>query len=799
MRVTLNWLKEFVDFDLTAEELADKFDLSGTAVESLVHLGARFDKFVVGEVVSVDKHPNADRLRLCKVSLNGRGADIVCGAPNVEAGQKVPVALPGAILPSGLQIKATRIRGADSEGMICSANELELGSDVSGIMVLPPETEVGQPLALALGLDDWVLELEITPNRPDCMGMIGVAREVAALVGGVVRTPKIELEEAGETIESKAKITITDADLCHRYSARFVDRVTIGPSPGWMSRRLESVGIRSINNVVDVTNYVLLETGQPLHAFDFKLLQGGEIIVRRATPGERLETIDHIERVLEPEHLVIADAGRAVALAGVMGGAYSEINDETTEVLIESANFLAPNIRKTSRSLGLISESSLRFERGVDISGTAWAADRTAQLIAATAGGRVWAGTIDVYPEPRGPRRVAVRPARVNQVLGAEITRERMREIFSSLELAVEERPGKELEVTVPTFRVDLEREIDLIEEVARLYGLNNIPSALLPSTDPDRGLNPLQSLTRSLRDLMVGAGLTEVVNYSFIGQAELDRLGLEPGHSWLRAAPIVNPLSEDQGLMRTSLISSLLRTVSHNYNRGQKDMRIFEIGNIFTQNEKPPAQTLTLGCALTGRRAPDDWQAPGDDMVDFYDVKGLIELCCQKLSLTDCHVRPADHPVLWPGQAAELVSGAGVIGFAGAIHPKVQENYDLRQPVYIFQANIEALLAQVRAGGGFSEIPRFPAVDLDLALIVDERVNWENIRKLALDVGAPLLRQVRLFDLYRGPGVPPGRKSLAFNLTYQADDRTLTDKEVEHIQARILKRAAAELGAELR
>jgi len=610
--------------------------------------------------------------------------------------------------------------------------------------------------------------------------------------------PTVTLTEVEDEVGDVTGVQILDPDLCPRYTARYVSGIAVGPSPLWLRQRLEAVGIRSINNVVDVTNYVMFETGQPLHAFDSKLLRGGRIIVRRARAGEELETIDHVARRLDPEMLVIADAERPVALAGVMGGFDSEISEATTEVLIESANFLATNIRKTSRSLGLISESSLRFEKGVDVGGTVHAADRAAQLIAATAGGRVFAGTLDNYPEPKAAPVISLRPDQVNKLLGFDIPAESIVEILKGLQLTVAEGVTP-LSVTIPTFRVDLEREVDLIEEVARVHGLNNIPASLLPSTDPNRGLTPLQSLTRELRSIMTAAGFSEVVNYSFIGRAELDRLALPPAHPLAEAELITNPLSEDQALLRTTLITSLLRTVTHNYNRGQKDLAVFEIGNVFGRGSSLPEQHLMLAGAVTGRRQTPAWFNPGGAPADFYDVKGIAELICSQTAVTDSHISPADNVLLRPGQSAELVSEETVVGFIGALHPQVQENYDLNQPVFVFQFSVPGLLAQSRPEAGFHEITRFPAVVLDLALIVDENVGWDRLRRLGLETGAPLLRELKLFDLYRGPGIPAGKKSLAFNLTYEATDRTLTDDEVGHIQDRIVKRAAKELGAELR
>jgi len=801
MKITLNWLKEFVDFDLSPEELADKYDLSGTEVEAIEYLGKGFEHVVVGEVLEVNKHPNADRLQVCEVDIGDERVSIVCGAPNVATGQKVAVARPGAVLPNGMEIKETKLRGVTSAGMICSETELGLAGQSAGIMVLAAETRLGDRVGVLLGVDDWLLELEVTPNRPDCMSMIGMARETAALVGGRIRKPAVALTEHDEAADSIAAVTIEAPDLCPRYSARYVDQVEIGPSPHWMRRRLEAAGIRSLNNIVDVTNYVMLETGQPLHAFDYELLRGGKITVRRAKTKEKLETIDHVVRELITDHLVIADQERVVALAGVMGGFESEINDKTTKVLIESANFHAPNIRKTSRSLGLISESSLRFERGVDISGTVYAAERAAQLLAETAGGRVWSGTIDAYPRPRTPKNIELRPKRVHTVLGIEPRVEEVSKILTGLELEVETGPQAEspMTVTVPTVRVDLEREIDLIEEIARFYGINDIEPRILPSSSLDRGLSPEQKFVRVIRDFFIGAGFTEVINYSFISRQELDRLELPADHVWSQAPRISNPLSEDQALLRTTLLSSLLQTVTHNYNRDQKDLAIFEIGNIFRPAGDVPEQSMRVAGALTGWVRPGAWHEPEGAEADFYDLKGLFELICDKMNLDNCHIEAVRHPALSPGQAAELVSGSDALAFFGTLHPKIQENYSLRRPVFVFEADVSRLFAQATVESTFHEIPRFPAVVLDLAMIIDEDVSWGSLEHLVRRTGAPLLKRVHVFDLYRGEGVPEGKKSLAFNLTYQAADRTLTDNEIDRIQKRIIKRAERELGAQLR
>lgn len=799
MKVSLNWLKDYVAIELTAAELAEKLNMSGTAVEAVTYLGAKYKNFVVGLVKEVKPHPQADKLRLCQVAVgNGKTFPIVCGAPNVAQGQKVAVALPGAVLPSGVEIKKVKIRGEYSEGMLCSEAELELGPNATGILVLPPTTEVGQPLAKAVGFDDWVLELEITPNRPDCLGLIGVAREVAALTGKKLKYPQVKLTELPENAKDIVEVKILDTQLCPRYSARIVKNVKVQPSPAWFKRRLEAVGFRPINNIVDVTNYVLAETGQPLHAFDLSLLKGGQVIIRRAQAGEKLETIDHVERELTTDMLVIADAERAVALAGIMGGAESEINEQTTDVLIESASFLASNIMRTSRQLGLMTESSLRFEKGIDISGTVFAANRAAQLIAQLADGQVLSGEIDNYPLPAKPKKIFLRPARVNQLLGVNLKPATIAAILESIELKTKAVEAEKYEVMVPTFRVDLEREVDLVEEVARLYGLDNIPATVKLSSEQEHGFTPEQKMRQQVRDLLIACGLSEVYNYSFVSEQEYANLKLPSNHEWLKGIVIANPLSDEQKYLRTTLLAGLLRNLQYNFYRGQKDVQIFELGTVFTQAQPKPQEEVAVGVVLTGNWEGKQWYGASEE-VNFYDVKGLVEFFCRQLNLADCHLHAADHPVFHPAQAVELVSGRNVLGLAGRVHPLIEEAYGLDQPVYLLHLHVDQLVKHQAPLRKFQEIPRFPAVTLDLALVVDEQVSWSRLASLVKQSGAPLLKAVYLFDVYRGTGVPAGKKSMAFSLTYQAKDRTLTDAEVQHIQERIIRRAEVELGAQVR
>lgn len=801
MRTTFNWLKEYVDFDLSPQELADRLDLTGTEVESLAYLGDGLEKVVVGEIKGIKAHPDANRLTYCRVeTAPGKTTNIVCGAKNIKVGDRVPVALPGAVLPNGAEIRASKIRGLTSEGMMCSAAELELGKDSSGILILPPTATVGAPVSQALELEDWLLELEVTPNRPDCLGVVGLAREVAVITGGKLKIPKVKLIENGDFTKAQVEVEIKDPDLCSRYVARLVKEVKIDPSPIWLARRLDAIGVRPINNVVDVTNYVMMETGQPLHAFDFDLIKGNKIIVRRAKPKEVLVTIDHVKRSLDQEMLIIADAKHPLALAGVMGGFDSEISEQTTTVLLESANFLATNIMRTSRSLGLISESSYRFEKGVDIGGCLYAADRAAQLISEIAGAVIQKGAVDNYPRPRQPRKLPLRPTRVNKVLGTELAPKRMANILSGLELKTRfEAKTKNWAVTVPTFRIDLEREIDLIEEIARVYGLNNIPSTLPLSTESERGLTLAQRQRQDLHRFLTAAGLCEVINYSFMGAADLDRLQLPGDHPWRRAVKLANPLSDEQAWLRTSLLPGLIHTVCYNLNRGQNQVQIFEMGRVFFASKQAlPNEMLEVGGALTGKWQPAQWYG-GSREIDFFDAKGIMETIAGKIRLLDFDIRTALHPCLHPGAAAEVLAEGEVIGFLGELHPDVQSAYDIKQKTFVFQLNTDKLLQHITSVREIKELPRYPGIELDLALVVDEKIANAQVEALIRESGGGLLKEVRLFDLYRGPSLPRGKKSLAYSLIYRSDKRTLTDDEVDKIHQRVIHRAFQELGATLR
>lgn len=811
MLVPISWLKDFVDFDLSPEELAEQLNLTGTAVESIKTLGAGLEKVVVGQLEEVKPHPDADKLSVTTVNV-GRPErlQIVCGAKNIKAGDKVPVALIGAHLPNGVEIKAAKLRGVTSQGMLCSQTELKIGGDAGGIYILPQDLEVGASFAEAMGLDDTVLELEITPNRPDCLSMIGVAREVGAITGNALTKPVVEVAEFGDMAEGAAKVEIIDTDLCPRYTARIIKGVRIGPSPSWMQQRLEKAGMRAINNIVDITNYVMLEVGQPLHAFDFDTLSGRQIIVRRARQGEKMLTLDGVERELNPNMLVIADKDRAVALAGVMGGGETEVSETTTDILLESAYFEPTSIMRTSRGLGLISESSARFEKGIDPNGCVYAADMAAQLMADLAGGTVSKGVIDVYPEKIEPRKLPLRQDRVNAILGTRLGLEETRGILDKLEIETRVIEGtNEMWAYAPTFRPDLEREIDLIEEVARIYGYNNIESTLPESGAKQGGLTPRQKLAEAVKARLVASGVNEIITYSFIDPDDVLKLGAIEGDPMRWFVKLLNPLSEDLSVMRTTLLGGLLKVLRYNVNREQYDVQVFEAGNVFWQEEGKdvPDEETMLAVALTGAWADDEWHEKARS-VDFFDMKGVIEAILDEIGLSELaagengmpawSVNQFTHPALHPGRSAELVIGNESIGFFGELHPDAQAALDLPR-TYVAELNFNKLLDNARPSKEFREIPKFPAISLDIAVLVDAAVENEQLIEAIRKTGGPILEQARLFDLYTGKGIPEGKKSMAYSMTFRVPDRTLTDDEALDVRERVLDKLSKEFGAEIR
>ncbi|HZD60218.1 MAG TPA: phenylalanine--tRNA ligase subunit beta [Anaerolineae bacterium] len=801
MLVPISWLKDYIDFELSPDELAEELNLTGTAVESIDHLGEGLENVRVGQLIEVKPHPNADRLSVTTVHVGWpETLQVVCGAKNIKPGDKVPVALVGAHLPNGVEIKAAKIRGVTSQGMLCSQAELKVGPDASGIFILPEDVEVGVPFAQAMGLDDTIIDLEITPNRPDSLAMIGIAREVGAITSNKLHKPAVQVSESGEKSADITSVEILDPDLCPRYAARLIRGVAIEPSPTWMQQRLQRAGMRPINNVVDITNYVMLETGQPLHAFDFNTLHGKRIIVRRATRGEHMTTLDGVVRELDESMLVIADAERPVALAGIMGGANTEVSDETTDILLESAYFEPRSIMRTSRNLGLLSESSARFEKGTDPNGAVYAADRAAQLMVEIAGGSMLQGIIDVYPKVIAPQRLPLRTDRVNAILGTQLSLEEIMRILGRLELSAEVVEGTtDMWVTVPTFRPDLEREIDLIEEIARIYGYNNIESTLPESSGKQGGLSIRQKIAESIKGRLVASGLSETITYSFIDPQDIDYLQVPTGDPLRWFVELMNPLSEAMSVLRTTLLANLLRVIKYNVNREQYDVQAFEIGHVFWHEEgkELPDEETMLGIAMTGAWQPDAWYEKGR-AIDFFDLKGVIEAIVDGIGVTDWSVRQFTHPALHPGRTAELLIGDEAIGFFGELHPDAQAAFDMPR-AYVAELNFNKLIDNARIEKVFTEIPRYPAISLDIAVLVDESILNEQLIELIRGEGQPILEQVRLFDLYTGKGIPEGKKSMAYSMIFRAPDRTLTDEEALEARERIVNRLSKELGAEIR
>ena len=802
MRVSYRWLMDYVDIPWPVEELADRLTMAGVKVEALERLAPpELVGIVVGEVRQIERHPAADNLLVCQVDVGKGRHTVVTGATNLKVGDRVPVALPGSVLPGGRRIEAVTFRGVLSEGMLCSEAELEVGDDADGIWVLPPDVPIGKSVLDALGLDDTVLHLEIYPNRPDCLSVIGVAREVAALAGTRLRLPEMAVREVDESVLQLAAVEVADTDLCPRYTARVMRQVRIAPSPAWVVQRLKVAGMRPINNVVDITNLVMWEWGQPLHAFDYDQLTGGRIVVRRARPGERLVTLDGVERTLDADMLVIADAERPVGVAGVMGGGNSEVTEATTTVLLESANFHPVSVRRTARRLGLRTEASHRFEKGLDPNLAAVASLRAAQLMQELAGAQVLAGVVDVYPRPVAPRTVSCRPERIRSLLGTDLSDERIAAYLQSLELSVQ-REGERLLVTVPTFRPDIQQEADLAEEVARLYGYDRLPEALPGGTSQVGGQRQPLPLLDRVREVLVAMGLLECMTYSFVHPATADRLRWAQDDPRRQCIPLRNPLSEEYAVMRTSLVGGLLETAARNRSRGVRAVHLFEIGAVYLPKSLPltelPDERRKVGILMMGPLPQEQWGGRVGEAT-FYHLKGAVERLLAALRLAGAFA-PSEDPTLHPGRQAVVMVGGQAAGVLGEVHPLVAEAYDLGEArVYVAELDVHVLAAAAPAGVRYRPLPRFPAVDRDIALLVPKAVTAEAVTACIRGAAGEMLEDIVLFDVYEGPQVAAGHRSLAYALTLRAPDRTLTDEEANAIVTRVEEALARQLGVRLR
>ncbi len=791
MKVSLNWIRDYVEIRMGLKELTHLLTMAGLEVEGATSVGEGLEKVVVAEIQSIRRHPNADRLSLVEAKTDRETLSIVCGATNIKEGQKVPLALVGARLPNGVEIKRSKIRGVTSDGMLCSETELGLGRDASGIMILPGSVPLGMELGEAIGLKDTVLEISITPNRPDCLCVIGVAREIAALTHQRVKYPASSLAHRGEEIHHKTSVTILDQDLCPRYVARMIEDVKIGPAPRWMSNRLERVGIRSINNVVDVTNYVMMEYGQPLHAFDFELLEGGRIVVRRAKEGEEFITLDGVKRTLDGEMLMICDAAKPVAIAGVMGGLNSEIQENTKRVLLESAYFNPVGIRITSKKLGLETEAAYRFGRGIDYGGCLAAANRATQLIQELTGGRVVEGAVDAYPAPIHSSPIRLSVEKVRQILGTGVSAAQARRYLEALELEIRETDGDVLWVSPPSFRGDLEREIDLIEEVARLDGYEKIPLTLPKGPPSPEEKSKETVVERKTADTLVYHGYHELITYSFTTPASWDRIGLpsdDPRRQHLR---ILNPLTEDLSVMRTTLVPGLMEAARYNVSRRIFNLKLFELRKVFLpqEGEKLPKEVKCLSGLAMGFDRDPHW-AVSPRRVDFYDIKGCIEDLFDNLQIKGATFGKAgDIPYLHPGKASRIVLDQEVLGVLGEVHPQVLGHYEVQGPVYLFELDFSKMVKWAEEGKRFQPLPKFPAIYRDLSVVVGKDLEVERVMEAIRSFRQPFAEEVTVFDIYQGPPIPEGKKGVSYRIRYQANDRTLTDEEVNRYHEALFSR----------
>lgn len=800
MKVTYNWLKEFVDFDLTPEQLGNMLTMLGLELEGLEKFGDGMDDVVVARVEEKRQHPNADKLSLCRINNGKEILDVVCGAQNFQQGDTVALAQIGASLPGDFKIKRSKIRGEESSGMLCSEKELGLAEESAGIMLLSGDLPLGTPVFTALGLKDTLLEIGLTPNRADCLSVAGIAREIAAKLGCKVAYPVSAINEGSEPATATIDVIIEDPELCPRYAARYISGCTIAPSPEWLVSRLNAVGMRSINNVVDVTNLVMLELGHPLHAFDCDRLAEKRIVVRRAGEGEIFTTLDDQERVLTAEDLVICDAERPVALAGVMGGQNSEIADDTHNILLESAWFRPAAIRRTAKRLGLHTESSHRFERGADIGMVPRALDRAASLIAQLAGGTVAAGIVDAYPGSCAQPVITLRPERVGALLGIDVPRAETIDILQRLECVVCENASGSLDVVPPTYRIDIEREIDLIEEVARMKGFDTIPASM-PTARVESDLPPLpQRLTRAVRDILVAHGMNEIINFSFTSPEAADKLLLAADDPRRAAIRLANPLVAEHSVMRTTLLPGVLEVIARNTSFRSMDLKLFEIRRRYLPtNEEMPHEPLCIAGALTGLRAGSGWSVTRDT-VDFYDVKGVIENLFEQLNVTGitwCAETP--EPYYHPGKSCSIMAGTRRIGTFGEIHPVVQKNFEIDRPVYTFELDFDSLVKISGRKKTITAPSRFPDSTRDIALLVPNDISAEQILGCVAGVRAKEVEQSEIFDLYTGQGIQDGFKSIAVRIRYRSYDRTLTDEEIGVTHSKIIAALMNKLNVSIR
>lgn len=797
MLVPVKWLREYVDIDdIDSKTLADELTLSGSHVESIISLDRDIEKVVVGRVDKLEKHENADNLFVVQVNIGDETLQIVTGAKNLKVGDYVPVALVGAKLPGGIKIDKVNFRGIDSYGMLCSLKELGYEDSVipkyqrDGIFVFDKEYPLGSDVKEILGLYGDIIEFEITPNRPDCLSIIGMARETAATFNRQLKLPEIKVNEEVDNINDYVESVEVDEELCNRYYVRLIKDIKIKESPLWLQNRLMEAGVRPINNIVDITNYVMLELGQPLHAFDYDKLKNKRIVVRRAKDGEKMTTLDGVTRSLKNSHLLITDGEDILGIAGVMGGFESEVTDDTTTVLLESANFDARSIRLTAKDLNLRTEASSRFEKGIDPNLCEIAAERVCQLVEEIGAGKVVKGIIDVYPNKREEKTIRLRTERVNGLLGIDLTVDEMVDYLERLGLK-SVKDGDILDVTIPTYRLDLGIEADLIEEIGRLYGFHNVPSKPLEGV-LTRGEKSYQRIIADkAKSILQGLGFNEAMTYSFISPRAYDRIKVEEDSPLRRYIEIMNPLGEDYSVMRTTLVPNMMEVLSRNYNFGNKECFAYELGNVFIPKELPlkelPYEKKMLTIGMYGN-------------VDFYDLKEAVEILFDRLGIEDVEYLPEKSNLTFhPNRTAKIIKDDQVIGILGEIHMDVLENYDIDVRVYIADLDFDIIVKKANLEKTYRPLPKYPAIERDIAIVVDEDILVGDLKKTILENGQGLIEKVELFDVYTGAQVPQGKKSVAFSMVFRSYDRTLVDDEVNEIQQNIIKALEEKYDARLR
>lgn len=810
MQVSIKWLKDYIDFTETPEQLADKLTMAGIPVENVVDPGEGLEKVVTGRIEKLEPHQNSDHLQICTMNVGlAENIIIVTGAQNVAEGQVVPVAMVGAHLPNGMKISKGKLRGVASNGMLCSAQELKLDLEKlpeeqkTGIFILPSDTPVGIPAKDVLGLNDVVLEFELTANRADCFSVFGLVREIAAITGNKPHFPEIKVNEDDNTkLNDIFSVEIADPDLCSRFSTRMLKNVKIGPSPEWMQQRLEGAGIRSINNVVDVTNFVMIELGHPMHAYDYDKITGKKLIARRAVEGEELHTLDDTSRKAKGEMLVIADSEKAAGLAGIMGGFETEITDTTITVVLESADFYGPCIRRTARACGLSSEASGRFERGVDSETTIKALDRAAQLLQEMGACTICEGIVDVYPNPKQANYVTFTPEQINNHLGTNIAKDVMLNIITSVGFDVTKDENDEITIKVPSWRNDVTCMADISEEIARLHGFDKIKSTLPNGVSMQGTQSAKQTFIDKVKASLSSQGLYETISFALTNEETFNKLNIPQDSPLRKAVPIMNPLSDEYPLVRTTLLSSIFDNLARNLARKNDDVALFEVGSVFFPKALPvtelPDEVIKIAGAITGRRNAQGWNQ-ANDMVDFYDAKGIIEELLANLRVTRYTVEAGTHYAMHPGKTALFKKGRDVIATVGEVHPAVLSAYGITKPVYIFELDATTVMKYMAKDLKYKALPKYPATSRDLAMLVDVDVNAADIEKAMTKAAGQNLTQITLFDVYTGKQVEEGKKSLAFSLTFQSNDKTLTDAEIDPAIEKIVAKLQKDFNANLR